>query len=589
MLVQDLLIPPTYCQYASGPCEETFDGLEASSALFLYSSDPPQIAETIEDAIALHRNEGRSSSWIGWKDLQPAGQIIFTRICKAMRSTHTIVADVTTLNFNVLFEIGFALGLGLPVIPVRDKSYQLDKREFDAVGLLDTLAYVDFTNAENLIEKLAPSIPGTSIPAVPSRLFIESPIYLLKDHLNTNGTLHLTSTLGKSRMKFRTHDPIEVPRLSLHEARRNVAGSVGVVAHLLSPNRQGSRAHNARSALICGIAMAEQKVVVMLQEENIAQPIDYRDVVRTYEKPSQIPKLLQDAIPVIWERLQTSGRRVQAAPRGLLAKIDLGDVAAENEILGLDAYFVRTGPFNLAKQGHARLVVGRKGSGKTAIFYELGNPLMDTRSALVLNLLPEGHQFARLHEELLEKMPGGLREYTLVAFWHYVLLTELARRILITDATYAQRDTARYERYEAVSSLYSRLESDFNAEFPQRLMREVDRVIERAAGLSHAELSGRLTEILFMERLPELEASVADYLAERNRFGFSWTISTRAGPPMGLHDSTYRFLGRFWMLPAKFSKGSRVAVSPTSHWYSSGVTSMSTCSGRHRTRGRTPP
>jgi hypothetical protein len=46
-----------------------------------------------------------------------------------------------------------------------------------------------------------------------------------------------------------------------------------------------------------------------------------------------------------------------------LHKIDLGDVAAENEITGLRSYFVQTGPAVQARRGHARLVVGRKGSG----------------------------------------------------------------------------------------------------------------------------------------------------------------------------------------------------------------------------------
>ena len=34
-----------------------------------------------------------------------------------MRFTRLVVADVTTLNFNLMFEIGFAIGPGLPVCP----------------------------------------------------------------------------------------------------------------------------------------------------------------------------------------------------------------------------------------------------------------------------------------------------------------------------------------------------------------------------------------------------------------------------------------------------------------------------------------
>ena len=71
-----------------------------------------------------------------------------------------------------------------------------------------------------------------------------------------------------------------------------------------------------------------------------------------------------------------SGRMVGVLPQtllpdGLLERLDLGDVAAENESRQLRNYFVRTGQFVQAKRGHARLVIGRKGSGKTAIFYAI--------------------------------------------------------------------------------------------------------------------------------------------------------------------------------------------------------------------------
>lgn len=261
--------------------------------------------------------------------------------------------------------------------------------------------------------------------------------------------------------------------------------------------------------------MAEQKVVVMLQEEDVRQPIDYRDVVRPYTKASQIPALLADVIPLVWERVQSVGRKVQTLSTSLLARVDLGDVAAENEFGGLDSYFVRTGAFHHARQGHSRLVVGRKGSGKTAIFYEIRNPLLDTRSALVLDLMPEGHQFTRLKELVLQGMKQGLREYTLAAFWHYVLLTELARKILINEALYADRDPGRAQRYQKVDDLYREHDPDFGSEFPQRLLREVERLIERVRESTEDELSKQLMQILFTVDIPALEEAVAEYLTEK--------------------------------------------------------------------------
>ncbi|HEV3284886.1 MAG TPA: hypothetical protein VG010_11845, partial [Solirubrobacteraceae bacterium] len=96
---------PTFCQYASGPCDQDFATIQASRGLFLYASHPPQIAATITTAAAtLEQQTG--DPWMTWKDMDIGGHIIFCEICKAIRGAATVFADVTTLNFNLLFEIG---------------------------------------------------------------------------------------------------------------------------------------------------------------------------------------------------------------------------------------------------------------------------------------------------------------------------------------------------------------------------------------------------------------------------------------------------------------------------------------------------
>src|ERR1039458_1642658 len=85
------------------------------------------------------------------------------------------------------------------------------------------------------------------------------------------------SALKKSGIKFRTFDPRETARLSLQDALKQVHSSLGVVAHLVSPTRTAAAVHNGRSALLSGLAMASQKRTLMLQEDRVAQPIDYRD------------------------------------------------------------------------------------------------------------------------------------------------------------------------------------------------------------------------------------------------------------------------------------------------------------------------
>lgn len=222
--------PPEYCQYVDGSCDQNFSSTTPCDAVFLFPSAPPQIAATIESAKQKLELKSGGRTWKSWRELPIAGRIIFCEVCKASRFANTVIADVTTLNFNLLFEIGFSIGLGIPVIPIRDTTYIASKRDFDELGLLDTLGYLDFTNAEELASGLPERLPGAAFPAPLVKEYKETPLYVLKGPINTEGAVQLMSTLKKSGFRFRTYDPVETPRPTLHEARKQVSGSVGVIA-----------------------------------------------------------------------------------------------------------------------------------------------------------------------------------------------------------------------------------------------------------------------------------------------------------------------------------------------------------------------
>jgi nucleoside 2-deoxyribosyltransferase len=71
-------------------------------------------------------------------------------LCKAIRRASLIVANITTMNFNVLFELGYAIGIRKAVLPVRDSTYERAKKLFDDIGIFDTPGYENFTNSREL-------------------------------------------------------------------------------------------------------------------------------------------------------------------------------------------------------------------------------------------------------------------------------------------------------------------------------------------------------------------------------------------------------------------------------------------------------
>jgi hypothetical protein len=472
-------VPPQFCQYVDGPCDQDFGSVLSSDGLFLFPSRPEAVAATIEEAVEYLSKVAGDQHWKTWKNLDVPGQIIFCEICKAIRFTRLVVADVTTLNFNLLFEIGFALGLGVPILPIRDTSNIRDRKDFEEIGILDTFGYFDYRNSSQLADGVLSKAAHPPLSLQAPSLNTDQPLYIIKSPVESNGMIKLMSVVKKSRLRFRSYDPREVARISLHEAYRQTVCSRAVILHLLSPDTVGAEIHNARCAFIAGIAMAAQKRVAIIQQGFVLQPIDYRDVILTYEKPAQIADLLTPLLGLVIEEIQTTRFVPTILTLKPLEKIDLGDLAAENEIRALDSYYVPTAQYQETKRGHARLVVGRKGSGKTALFYSIRSTYRPSMKHLVLDLKPEGHQFKKLREAVLAELPDGVQQHVLTAFWNYLLVMELAHQIVHHEQHWVYRDARLKVPFEAIRTAYGEADESEQADFSERLLKLVDQIIEK--------------------------------------------------------------------------------------------------------------
>ena len=296
--------------------------------------------------------------------------------------------------------------------------------------MLDTIGYKEFQNSNDIIDIVENNII-TPLVERNSQIDTFRPIFYLKSPVDSDGSLRITSLLKKSHFNFRVYDSKERYRLPFNKAVNEVDKSRAIIVHLIDPKRREALVHNARCAFVAGLALAARKKVLMIQEGKFESPIDYRDIISEYETNAQIDVIMEEFFKSVAIVLQSPVENVSPVHRSDLEEIDIGDIAAENEIESLRAYFVRTGEYNTARKGHAQIIVGRKGSGKTALFYALRHQINPARqNVLVLDLKPEGYQFAKLNEEILKKMTPAVRAHTLIALWDYVLLLELTHKIL---------------------------------------------------------------------------------------------------------------------------------------------------------------
>ena len=94
------------------------------------------------------------------------------------------------------------------------------------------------------------------------------------------------------------------------------------------------------------------------------------------------------------------------------------------------------------------LVVGRKGSGKTALFVQLRDTKRGRKPNIVVDLKPEGFSsLIKLKERVLDFLTAGAQQHLITALWEYILLLEITYKVLEKDREVHFRDhrlTANY-------------------------------------------------------------------------------------------------------------------------------------------------
>lgn len=138
----------------------------------------------------------------------------------------------------------------------------------------------------------------------------------------------------------------------------------------------------------------------------------------------------------------------------MLETLTCGDPIAENEATSLADHFLETDAFQRTLAGEANVLVGRKGSGKTAVFLQVRDISRSNKQNIVIDLIPDGYQLIKMKEFILDKLSFGTRKEVVAAFWEYVLWLEITYKILEKDEMRALRDQRLYPGYTKLRELF---------------------------------------------------------------------------------------------------------------------------------------
>lgn len=356
----------------------------------------------------------------------------------------------------------------------------------------------------------------------------------------TDSEIHTLSRVKKARLQFRTFDPEEHGRLPAGEAINNVAQSLGIITSLLPSSRKEADVHNFRAAFVAGMAMGMDKALLLLQEGEDPVPLDFRDFVKPFYSLDQINGHIADLSTEVTARLQEQAPSVVSEPRTFLERLNLGASSAENEFRELGNYYLETDEFRRVFKGEIRVVTGRKGAGKTALFVQVRDRLRSDRGKVVLDLKPEGFQLLKFKERVLDYLEEGTKAHTITAFWEYLLLLETCYKILEQDEVWHMRNGQLYEPYRRLADSYEGDDFVSEGDFGERMLKLTQRIaedFEAGGGTSNrgrSLSSGQVTELLYKHDVGRLRRQVMEYLEFKDSLWILFDNLDKGWPPHGV-------------------------------------------------------
>lgn len=493
--------------------------MDKIEGFFAYASQPYQLAKLIKEAVEL-ANQSGGCHYVTWEENDIAGRPLTAPIFEGLENANVLAADITTLNFNVTFEIGYAIGIGRRVFITKSREYDTDDDLINRIGIFDTLGYESYANAKELA-RLISNIKDLHPINTSAKPNFTTPVYVLETPVRGGVMSHIISRIKKARLFYRSFVPAEAGRLSASEAISHVASSYGVVVPLMTTNQKDASIHNIRAAFITGLSMGIEIPTLALQDQAFPlAPLDVRDFVKSYSRQEDIKELIHEFSLSVIERIQETKNR--SLPIGnLLSTLAIGDPMAENEFQTLGDYYIQTNEFNRACRGEVNLVVGRKGTGKTALFSQVRDQKRINKDNIVVDLKPEGYQLLKLSEEVLDWLAVGAKHHLVTTLWEYLLYAEICHKVLEKDQERHLRDHRLYDGYIELHKLYTEIEHVAEGDFSERLLtlsasivQEFETSYKKKGGLTLT--TDEITGLIHSGNIRELRESLSAYLRHKD-------------------------------------------------------------------------
>lgn len=405
---------------------------------FAYESGHQENKDAIIKGIEQFNSHQSSYYASSWEELRIGGKIIDKTIFKSIDNCEIFSCDLSYLNHNVLFELAYAIAKSKKLQIFLNPTINNSRKNYSEIKILKNVGYVEFQNAKDILKGLQQKLKIDTILInqilnIDSIKKDENEIFLINNSLNSQASLDIESNINKLNYKNIISKPSEVVYQTLAWFIKNIISSKIIIVHLVSYEKVDYFKLNSELSFYAGIAIGLGKEVILVAPKPYKAPIDYSDILIEYDdaddcvlKTLNFIEYIQRKNNEFIEKKLEEIKIIKNDTEDLnLLKLGIGFETAEDEEKELLNYFVEIDAYNHALKRKSTILVGRKGSGKTALFYKLKNELDSEINFYNVILKPDS-------EELLENIDfsrlyssESSKKTFLFSVWKYLLLSKI--------------------------------------------------------------------------------------------------------------------------------------------------------------------
>jgi Cdc6-like AAA superfamily ATPase len=377
------------------------------------------------------------------------------------------------------------------------------------LGLFDLIGWAEYTNAQELYEKLQEAPEAAWTTTHERRKNHGQPLFILDTVMKTDFRNHIFHAVENSEVQFRTFDPTEIPRLTAAHAIAEVSSAAGVIVPLINEDIVGWEQNNLRASFILGLCHGFDVEVMAIQYGNGPAALDYREFITNSTYRHETGKHVSEFATKVLVWNQRSNSRSRQLTLSLLGSIDLGSPMAENETQRLNDYFIQTAAFAQAMRAEGAVITGRKGAGKSAIYLQIVESLSRDRQTCIVDLRPASHNLSEMREAILDVVSAGVFDHTIAAFWQYVMYVEILLKLRELALPKARNDFSLQERIRHLETTFDLNDTVVAGDFTSRLQKAVDGVIRNMGHVKNDDdARKKITNTMFETLIPKLREEI---------------------------------------------------------------------------------